>query len=259
MAMASSRTSRSGFFRPPIFYSGDRHYAAWRAYSDGDFARAVRLYADAIKLDSTDYSLHGARARAFYMLAQYDSALAEMTRMLERARAAETERLTPVYQSKASSLYSIALIHVARRDHTAARDALERALGEDIAFYMADAALGDVHLMLGDTAAAIAEHDIAVQLESRDPALRQRYALVLIAAQRFEQAVAQLRDAIALNADYSHPYFALAFALEQTGHSQEAIEAYDAFLQRAPRTLDEQIAAASRRLIELRGVSGAVP
>lgn len=250
--LASSKIARSGFFRPPLFYIGSLQYAAWKSYSEGNFSRAVELYAQAMKRDTADYWLHGARARAFYLMSQYDSALVEMTRMLSRARDAEARRVAPVYQSKASTEYAIALIQLARGDGVAARDALQRALSEDFSLYMAHAVLADVTIALGDTAAGLGEYALAVEIEGRDPALRYRYGSALLNAKQLEAAEAQFREAIALNPDYASPYLPLAYILERHGKPQDAADAYSRYLARAPRVLSAQIEVARERLKELR-------
>ncbi len=250
--LASTKIARSGFFRRPLFYMGALQYAAWKAYSEGNFARAVAQYAEALKRDTTDYMLHGARARAFYQMQEYDSALAEMTRLLDRARALESRRITPVYQSKGSTEYAIALLHLTRGDGYSAQSALQRALAEDLAHYMAHAVLADVSISLGDTATGLAEYDLAVQLEGKDASLRYRYGSALLNARQLDAAEAQFRRAIEINPDYASPYLPLAYVLERQGKPTEAAEHYARYLERAPRALTAQITVARERLTDLR-------
>jgi Tfp pilus assembly protein PilF len=249
--LASNKAARAGFFRPR-FYIGALQYAAWKSYSEGNFAKAVAQYAEAMKRDTSDYFLHGQRARAFYLMSEFDSALFEMTRLLERARAAEEKRIAPVYQSKGTTEYAIAMIHLARGDGREARDALQRALSEDFALYMAHAVLADVSISLGDTASGLAEYELAVQLHPNDAALRHRYGSALLNARLLDDAEAQFRRAIELNPDYANPYLPLAYALEKRGLRQEAADHYAGYLARASRALTTQIKVAQERLTELR-------
>lgn len=249
--LASNKAQRSGFFRPR-FYIGALQYAAWKSYSEGNFAKAVTQYAEAMKRDTSDYWLHGQRARAFYLMSEFDSALFEMTRLLERARAVEQKRIATVYQSKGTTEYAIAMIHLARSDERAARDALQRALSEDFALYMAHAVLADVSISLGDTATGLAEYELAVQLHANDPALRYRYGSALLNARQLDEAEAQFRGAIELNPDYASPYLPLAYVLEKRGLREDAAAHYAHYLARAPRSLTTQIKVASERLAELR-------
>ncbi|HJU89320.1 MAG TPA: tetratricopeptide repeat protein [Gemmatimonadaceae bacterium] len=249
--LANNKVSRNGFFRP-LFYIGSLQYAAWKSYSEGNFAKAVAQYAEAMKRDTSDYGLHGQRARAFYLMSQYDSALAEMTRMLDRARAVEARKITPVYQSKGTTEYAIAMIHLARGDGQAARSALQRALSEDFSLYMAHAVLADVSISLGDTAAGLSEYELAVQLHGTDPALRYRYGSALLNAKELDAAETQFRRAIEINPDYASPYLPLAYVLERKGLPNEAAEHYAKYVAKAPKVLTAQITVAKERLAELR-------
>jgi tetratricopeptide (TPR) repeat protein len=65
---------------------GSPSFLAWVAYSETRFPEAVQRYAEAIKKEPEDYDLHADRARAFYLMGQFDSTVAEMNRALEGFR-----------------------------------------------------------------------------------------------------------------------------------------------------------------------------
>ena len=227
---------------------GNYPRAAWLAYTEGDFDRALEYYARAIAQTPAAYGLHAARARVFYQLALYDSALAEQRQLLDKSRKATAERLAYVYDSKAMYEYGLGRIHEAREDLPAAKEAYGRALAEDLSFYMAHAALGDVHLAQGDTAGAIEEYDLAVQLRGDDAALRTSFGFILAAAGRTDAAIPHLRRAIELEPHFAPPYFYLGRMLERKG-SNEALDQYERFVARARRD-DERIPVAAKILEE---------
>ena len=228
--------------------TGNYPRAAWLAYSEGDFTRALEYYAKAIAQYPKAFGFHGARARVFYHLANYDSALVQQTLLLEGARKADADRLVYVYDSKAIFEYGLGKIHEAREDLAAAKEAYSRALVEDLSFYMAHAALAEVLLAQGDTAGAIGEYDLAVQLRGDDAWLRSTYGYVLARAGRGDEAIPHLRKAIELEPYFAPPYFVLGALLETKG-SNEALDRYEQFVARA-RADDERVVVASKVLAD---------
>src|SRR5207237_3569759 len=83
-------------------------------------------------------------------------------------------------------------------------------LTENLAFYWAHARLAGVDLALHDTAAALTELGLAVEIEPNDPALRLYNGYVLGLARRYTEAVAELDVAIRLDPYYAQPHVQLA-------------------------------------------------
>ena len=226
--------------------------AGWMAYSEGEFAEALKYFDSAVRRFPKSYDIHSERADVLFLVAQYDSTLVALGTMLEAMRKIEQKKLIGFYDSKAFVEYQIGKVHVARGDLAQARDAFGRALTEDLSFYMAHAALSNVAVALGDTATAIQEFDLAVQLKADDPGLRYGYGAVLFVAAKYDGAEAQFRKAIELDPDYAKPYFPLAYISDGMGKDAEALEYYDAYVRRAPSTDGERLAQARTRLAELR-------
>ena len=228
------------------FASADAGFNAWRAYANGQFARAAELYAAAIRKRADDYGYRAPRARALFHLTQFDSAASELTELLAEMRKREDKKLVYLYQSKAMFEYSLGLVYLRLQDYDGAREAFGRSLLEDMSFYMAHARLGALALALGDTAAALSELDLAVQLNGSDGALRFIYGDVLQAARRHEEAEVQFRRAIELEPYYAAPYFFLARVLEAQGRPSDALAQYRAFLARAAVSEPSRRAATER-------------
>ena len=220
------------------------------AYGAGKYEEALRWYGK--MLDNPNDKRAGAhydRALAYVALKQYDSALADLDRLLERMRRQDVKRLVSVYESKAMYEYAQGSIHVAKKDYPRAREAFGRALVEDLSLYTVHLALGDVARLQGDTAAALQEYEQAVELGPRDANLRFVYGTVLVQTGQHEKAVEQFRRATELEPYWSVPYMNLAFALEKSGDAAGATTAYEEFLRRAPRAgLEAQVEYARRRL-----------
>jgi tetratricopeptide (TPR) repeat protein len=148
--------------------------------------------------------------------------------------------------------HSLAKVHEARGNTTAAREAYGRALEEDLAFYPAHFELANLAFQAGDTAAGLSEMELATQTSSNDPLVRLVYAYVLMATKRYGEAEAQLTKAIELEPYFANLYHVLGLVYEAQKKQGAAIAQYEACLQRASlaHPMREETA---RRLAALRG------
>ncbi len=214
------------------------------------FPTAVEWLGKAIALRPRDVALRVYRAHAYYYLQRYDSTVADLQVALDTLRRRETGQLVPIYLSKEMFEYAIGMAEVQREDYGAARAAFARALVENLGFYMAHARLAGVAFAQHDTATALVELDLAVQLAPHDPALRFYDGYALLGVQRYDEASAQLASAIDLDPDYAAPYFERARLEEARGRRAAAAPWYQAFLARAAAAAPDR-AAARRRLATL--------
>lgn len=208
-------------------------FLAWVAYSDTRFHEAVAHYAKAIQKEPEDYELHADRARAFYLMGRFDSTVAEMNRALEGYRKEDDKDLVVLYESKAMYEYSIANAYIQAGRLEEAREALGRALTEDLSFYVAHWRLAALSLAAGDTATAVSEYELAVQLNTDDAPLRAEYGAVLTRLGKADQAEPHLLRAIELEPWYARPYVLLAEAYDVQGKTAQAVEYYQRFLAHA--------------------------
>jgi tetratricopeptide (TPR) repeat protein len=246
------------FLRPSDFAMDNPRLAGWIAYSEGKFADALGYFDAALKRSPKSYDIHSDRADVLYLVAQYDSTLHALDAMLGEMRKVEQKKLLAFYDSKAFVEYQTGKVHLARGDLTQAREAFGRALTEDLSFYMAHAALSGVALAQHDTATAIQEYDLAVQLNGDDPGLRYEYGAMLFVTAKYDAAAEQFRKAIDLDPDYAKPYFPLAYIHDGNGRDAEALQYYDGYVSRAPQTDGARLDQARTRLAELRkSASGA--
>ena len=215
------------------FISGDPEMRAWFAYSQTRFPEAVEQYAKAIAKNPKDYELHAERARSFFHMGRFDSTVAEMNRALEGYRKEDEKDLVVLYESKAMYEFSIANALLKAGQPEGARDALGRALTEDLSFYIAHQRMAALSLMSGDTATAVSEYELAVQLNNDDAPLRAEYAAVLVRLGKHAEAESHLLRAIELEPWYAVSYAILAHAYEGLGKNAQAVEQYKTFMERA--------------------------
>jgi tetratricopeptide (TPR) repeat protein len=230
-------------------------FLAWVAYSNTRFPQAVALYAKAIEKKPKEYELHAERARAFFHMGQFDSTVAEMNRALEGYRKDDEKDLVVLYESKAMYEFSIAnaLIQAGKIDE--AREALGRALTEDLSFYVAHQRMALLSLIAGDTATALSEYELAVQLNNDDAYLRAEYGAVLARLGKHAEAEPHLLRAIEIEPWYARSYALLANVYEGLGRSTEAVSQYNRFMQLASQN-HEMRALAQERLTALSSTGG---
>lgn len=229
---------------------GDPVRDAWLAFASRRFVAAESLFALALRKHPDDVGLRIYRARALFYLGKWDQTVGELEVARDTLRAWAQAKLAVLLPSVEMFEYAIGIARVQQDDFPAARAAFERALTANLGFYWAHARLAGAALALGDTAAALAELDLAVQLEDHDPVLRLYDGAVLRAAGRLEEAGVQLRKAIELDPYYATPYFWLAALYAAQGKVPGAIEQYRMFSAHAAQA-DSNRARADRALAAL--------
>jgi tetratricopeptide (TPR) repeat protein len=209
---------------------------AFEAYGEGRFDDALRLYAEAIKQArfKTDYRIE--RGRLFFQLDRSDSALAELTLALEEERKMDKKDLVYLYNSKEVLEHSIGLVQQRLGNAAAAKEAFGQALQENLSYFPAHVQLGYMALEAKDTATAMSEMDLAVQIRGDDPALRYIYGYSLAASGKYKDAEVQLRKAIELDPVFALPYNGLGEVLDKQSRSGEALAQYRTFLALASKT-----------------------
>jgi Tfp pilus assembly protein PilF len=235
----------------PGIFGGDVYTRAWVAYANQKFDLASELFARAIaQKPDKRYRLRHIRAVLFVARRQYDSAHAEMTALLEKARQVDEKELVRVYDSKAFYEFAIGRLELARHNANAAREAFQRALTEDLAYAPAHVWLGELFGANGDVTNAMTSYAQAVDLMPSDPIYRYQYAVALMKASRMQEGLEQINQAIALEPFYADSYVFKASAHEQLGQVDSARVAYRAYLDRAARNAQNRDRA-SRRLAAL--------
>ena len=233
-------------------FRGDPRTVAWLRYAAGDYGKAAEVLGKAIARRPDDRrDLGYDRALALVALGEIDSAAVEISALLADLRRRERAVTVRVYESKELLEYGLGLLMASRGDTTGARQALERALTENLAFAPAHDALGRLALLRGDTATAVRERGQAVELFPDDGYLRQQYGAALLVAGRGADALEQFRKAIALEPYFADPYYGVAASYDLLGDAPAAGRGYRDYLLRAPRRLSAMRQHAARRVAAL--------
>lgn len=236
----SQRDTDAGALRYAIdrmMYTGGPGARAWAAYTEARFDDALRYYAQATKEAKARYKYlyRSRRGRIFFQLNQPDSALAELREAVEDLRKADERDFVYLYVSKAlfEQTVGMALERLDRKD--AAREAYGRALQEDLAYSPAHVRLAYMALDARDTATALSEFDLAVQLRADDAGLLYQYGYALAAAGKLDDAAMNLGKSVTLNPYYALPYYARGRVRLAQGKTAEALEDLQSFVARASR------------------------
>jgi tetratricopeptide (TPR) repeat protein len=233
-------------------------FRGWIAYGDGRFPAALSHYAAAAKAAKFKAGIRIERARIFGMTGQLDSAITEFNLALTEMRSRDTKDLVFFYDSKALFEHTIATLLEQKDDVSGAREAYGKALQEDLSFYPAHQRLGMLALSTGDTATALSELDLAVQIAGDEPFLRYVYGFALASLGKFPEAKEHLTKANELEPYFALPYVVLGQVSERLGDGKAAQAAYSAFLAKSSLK-DTQRQFASSRLKEINEILSATP
>ena len=158
----------------------------------------------------------------------------------------------------AHDLRGYLLLTEGRNDEALAE--FERTLALDPSIADADAGVGWVNLRIGSYADSAENIDKAVRVSPHDPSLAYwsgAKALVSLGLKRYDEAIAQFRQTIAINPNYiPWAHVGLIAALALTGHDAEAREALQRYLA-LPSTGPLKTVAAWKAHLESRALDGA--
>ena len=216
------------------------------AYAHGNPMKAAERLGQAVK-SKENRSYRYDRALALYQIAQYDTAAHELQLLIDDMKKREEKKLVRMYESKQMYEYAIGILMLAKGDTSASREALGKALTEDLAFAPAHVALAHLAAATGDTATAVQELSQAVELDSTDVVTHFELGVSLMIQNKTEEAKTHLRKAIALEPYFAQPYFPLAYILEFDENNKEAAEMYLAYAARATRAEEQRASTARAR------------
>jgi tetratricopeptide (TPR) repeat protein len=219
---------------------------AQSAYGSGRFNEALQLYDEALRQARRKSPLRTERARLLAQLQRDSAAAAELTLALADLRGEDERDVVYLYESKALLEYGVGRLHERMGHADAAREAYGRALAEDLSFYPAHLHLGIMAFTSGDTATMQSELDLASQFATRDPGVGYVYGIALAQSGQLARGEAQLETVTAQAPYFADPFFALANVRERQGDGPGALDAYRAFLTRAPRAHARRPIAESR-------------
>lgn len=226
--------------------SRDPALAGLRAFGLRDYRTAVTQWSKAISQDPKQAMLRIPRAHAWVRLQELDSAIADLTQLTQRLESIEHDSLMKVYSSKEFLYYAIGMLNGSRGRYPEARSAFEKALAENLGFYMAHARLSGTLVALADTATALSELETAILIRPDDPLVLIYDGNLLVNTGRVADGEKRLRAALRADSDYALPHVFLGMAAEARHDTVSARAEYGEFLARAPRYASERAWARSR-------------
>jgi tetratricopeptide (TPR) repeat protein len=226
----------------------DPFVGAWFAYAEGRFPAAAEGYERALRRgrDRCRSRLRADLGRIHFLAGNHARAVEHLAQAVADLRARDERELVYVYESKALLEHSAGVAHEEAGNLAAAREAYGRALQEDLAFHPAHVRLGWLALAAGDTAAAVGELELAAQAAPGDPGVLYEHALVLVAARRYPEAMAQLLVSAAREPFFAPPHLVMAKMHDASGMREEALRNYTDFAARAAADDPERAAALAR-------------
>lgn len=213
--------------------NSDAWTRGWLAYGDRDFDTALRQYAIALKSARNKGAVAAERGRIFLMRGDADSAVAQLRYALEELRKREDKDEVVLYNSKALIEHALGRAFELRNQSDSAKEAYGRALQEDLAYYPAHVALASLALAQSDTAGALSEYELAVQLRGDEPRVRVIYGFALTANGKLDEAAEQFSKAAELEPYFAIPHRWLGQIAERRQQPDKAVEHYRRFLSLA--------------------------
>lgn len=211
----------------------DPYTQAWLAYADGRFPAAIQFYEQVLRRERHPARLRLRLGQIHFLSGNYPQAAEHLRAGIEALRQADRREVVRVYESKAMLEYSLAAALEQAGQADAAREAYGRALTEDLAFWPGHRSMGVLAAAKGDTATALTELGLAVELAPDEADLRYQYGTLLLAAHKVLDAAEQMKKAAELDPFFAAPHYYLGMMHDAASMTDEAVEHYRAFVARA--------------------------
>lgn len=238
------------------FRETDPYLAGVFSYGHGELRDAIRYWGNALASREHDW-MWAERGVAFVELRQLDSARANFTRAIDRARSGSGDQLHHVWETSAA--YQVALGRVLEdtRNWAGARDAYQNATAANAAYYPAWLRLGVLGLRTGDTASAIAALKRVLELQPDDYFAHVTLGAALGNRGDRDSSLAHLRRATVIEPWAAGSWLLLARALDAAHDSTQAVASFQKYVALAPRNDPARLIAGQR--IEVLQPAGARP
>jgi tetratricopeptide (TPR) repeat protein len=203
--------------RPP-----DTLQRAWQCHQEGDLARAVPLYREAVRLDPDSAEAHYGLGNALMVLGRFAEAAACYEHTL-RAR-----------PDHAEAHNNRAVARAEQGQFEAAVAGYREALRLRPDYTEAHFNLGNALRQSGDPAAAAASYEKAVELRPYWAEAQTNLGLALARQGLLGQAIARYQYALRLDSDYAIAHNNLGLALQTLGRLDDALAHFDQALKLQP-------------------------
>ncbi len=235
---------------PAPSWGRNRVEKAYLAYQTGDYPLALEQWRQEIARKPERLDLRFHRAHTFYWMAQYDSAIVELRAAIAAMMPADTATWSLVPRTDVL-YYAIGIAYERAGQPDSAKEAYSQALVANLGIYMAHARLSNIFLAEGDSAKALQEVLVALDVAPREALFIAHYGSVLLRIGRFAEALEQLRTATTISPRYAAPYFLIGMAYRGLGRSRDALRSFDVFLSSASQR-DQLRPVAVEQIAQLR-------
>lgn len=210
---------------------------AWIAHGEGRYALAAEEYQKAVAKADFEKSagLRADLARVRFRLGDYGLARTALDSALMALRERDEDELVRIYDSKAIFEHMGALIFETTEDMEGARDRYAAALQEDLSYAPAHLGLARLAAAEGDSPAAVAEYELALEVAPDDARTLLVAGRGLAALGHHARAAETLRTLVEREPHFADPVAALGHCLEALGEREEAAALYRQFLAMASR------------------------
>jgi tetratricopeptide (TPR) repeat protein len=208
----------------------DNEMRGWLAFSAGDLPGALQAYGKAIGKKHENPDAHEERATIFYLQGNMDSARAELEHAIAELKVKDDKETVRVYQPKAMLQFKLGIVLSRTADLAAAKAALGHSLEEDLSFYPAHILLSNYAIMEKDTATALRELGLAVELKANDPFPSMRQAELLLAVKDADGAAKALDRVVAMEPYFATPHRLLGTIAEFKGDDAGAVAHFSRYL-----------------------------
>jgi tetratricopeptide (TPR) repeat protein len=226
------------------FRETDPYLAGVFSYSHGELRDAVRYWGNALNSHQHDW-MWAERAAVFVELRQMDSARANLTHAIDRARG-DADEAHHVWETAAAYQCAMGRVLEDTRDWAAARDAYQNAAAANAAYYPAWLRLGILDLRTGDTASAIAALRRELELQPDDYFAHVTLGASLGNRGERDSSLAHLRRATELEPWASGSWLLLARVLDAAKDTAQAVASFQKYVALAPRNDPARLVAGQR-------------
>lgn len=223
---------------------------AWMAYAEGRFPAAIQYYEQVLRHERRPARLRLRLGQLHYLSGNYAQAAEHLRAGIEALRQADRRTVVRVYESKAVLEYSLAAALEQAGQPAAAREAYGRALTEDLSFWPGHRRLAQIAVQHGDTATALTELGLAVEIAPREADLHFELGTLLLSARKVTEAAEEMKKAAELDPWFAMPHFYLGAMNDASAVTDDAVAHYRAFVSLAARD-DSHLAQARTRLAAL--------
>jgi len=216
-------------------------------------ALAQREYDEAKHPERVPDGLLWLRGLAGAHTLQIDAAIVDFRALLDRSlKKLQRDEIVHVPLGDNEYRFMLAALHHIAGHTDSAVALYQEALEHDLGLVMAHTYLASIYDKTGRAEDAMLERRRAAEVSTDDPTALFDLGMSLFNWGMTTQAEEPLRQAIALNARYSPPYYLLARVDEELGRIGDARAHYKQFLALAPLRLDDLRGSAQQRLANLK-------